>query len=141
MNVSPCPEAASVAPSAIVSETPTRKRPRIVKSEDDRTPLPNPFPLPKHYRSDVELALASGKMTFDTTAAFLSSIAAAMLVFKRYPTPDDYTCVGRSIIAKYPFFSSPAGTPYVNHKSVLCLVISAFPFLLGCYFRVTSKSI
>ena len=93
---------------------PIRKRPKILKSEDDRTPLPNPFPLPKHYQADVELGLKSGKMTFETMSTFLTALANAMLVYKLYPSSDDYICVGRSVIAKYPFMSSPAGTPYVS---------------------------
>ena len=47
-------------------------------------------------------------------SAFLSSVASAMLVFKRYPTKEDYVNVARSIIEKYDFMSSPAGTPYVS---------------------------
>ena len=65
--------------------------------------------LPKHYRTDV----ASGKTTKDTTAAFMSAIAAAMLVYKHYPTLEDKICVAQSIIAKYKFMASPIGTPYV----------------------------
>lgn len=53
-------------------------------------------------------------MTKDTTSDFLSSIAGAIFVYKRYPTRDDYTVVARAIIAKYPFMSSPVGTPYVS---------------------------
>ena len=45
-----------------------------------KVPLRNPFPLPKNFRSDVELALHTGKMTKETNAGFLSSIASAMLV-------------------------------------------------------------
>ena len=66
------------------------KRPKFVKTKDDAIPLPNPFPLPKHYRADVEVALANGKMTKTTTSSFFSSVASAMLVYKRYPTHDDY---------------------------------------------------
>lgn len=96
--------------------TPTsHKRPHPDKDEDDTTPLPQPFPLPKHYRLDVERALSSGKMTKDTTCAFLSAVAAAMLVYKRYPSKSDYVNVARSVVEKYSFFSSPAGTPYVSN--------------------------
>ena len=31
-----------------------RKRQRLEKSKEDNIPLPNPYPLPKHYRRDVE---------------------------------------------------------------------------------------
>lgn len=96
------------------SEKVITKRKKHLKTADDKIPLPNPFPLPKHFRSDVELALHTHKMTKETNAAFLSSVAAAMLVFKQYPTVDDYICVGRSVITNYPFMTSPAGTPYVS---------------------------
>ena len=90
-----------------------------MKTEDDAVPLPDPFPLPKHYRADVEVALANGKMTKETTSSFLSSIASAMLVYKRYPTHDDYVGVARTILQKYSFMASPVGTPYVSNN--LCL--------------------
>ena len=97
---------------------PSKKR-KFVKTEDDAIPLPDPFSLPKHYRADVEVALASGKMTKETTSAFLSAVAAAMLVYKRYPTREDYICVARSVVQKYSFMASPAGTPYVSSASSL----------------------
>ena len=100
------------------SHTPTpSKKLKFVKTEDDTIPLPDPFPLPKHYRADVEVALASGKMTKETMSAFLSAIAAAMLVHKRYPTREDYICVARSVVQKYSFMASPAGTPYVSSSA------------------------
>ena len=97
--------------SAMVS---VKKQPKFFKTEDDHAPLPDPFPLPKHFTADVETALATGKMTRETTSSFLSSIAAAMLVHKRYPTKEDYVCVARSVLQKYTFMSSPVGTPYVS---------------------------
>ena len=70
------------------------KKRKFVKTEDDTIPLPDPFPLPKRYRADVEVALASGKMTKETMSAFLkvSAVAAAMLVYKHYPTREDFLC-------------------------------------------------
>lgn len=94
--------------------TPPPKRKKIIKTEKDAIPLPYPFPLPNHYRSDVDLAVHSGKMTKEMTTSFITSIAHAMLASKRYPTPDDYICVGRTVIKQYPFMASPAGTPYVS---------------------------
>ena len=53
--------------SEILSEphTPvtTPKARKIEKTEDDAVPLPDPFPLPKHFRSDVKVGLKNGKMT------------------------------------------------------------------------------
>ena len=99
------------------------KKQKFVKTEDDAIPLPDPFPLPKHYRADVEVALASGKMTKETMSAFLSAVAAAMLVYKRYPTREDYICVARSVVQKYSFMASPAGTPYVSSASSLGVTV------------------
>ena len=90
------------------------KRPKVIKTEDVATPLPDPFLLPKYYRSDVEIALKNGKMTKETTSSFLSAVASAMLVYKRYTTKEDYICVARTILQKYPFMSSPVGAPYVR---------------------------
>lgn len=105
--------------------TPKRKRRKLIKSEDDLIPLPNPFPLPKHFRADVEAALANKKMTMETTAAFYSAIASSMLVFKKYPTPEDYITVGRSIVQKYDFLSQPVGTPYVSFHYNLKLIFKS----------------
>lgn len=95
---------------------PSKKVKKFIKTEDDMIPLQDPFPLPKHYRSDVETALANRKMTKETMSSFLSSIAAAMLVYKKYPSKDDYATVGRTVIQQYPFMSSPSGTPHVSKK-------------------------
>ena len=98
------------------------KKLKVRKTSDDAVPLPDPFPLPKHYRIDVETALARGKMTKETMSAFLSAVAGAMLVYKHYPTRDDYVCVARTVVQKYSFMSSPVGTPYVSNKIVNVLL-------------------
>ena len=90
------------------------KKRKLVKSEDDNIPLPDPFPLPKNYRSDVEIALKSGELTQETRSTFLSAVASAMLNYKKYPSKDDHCCVARSIIVKYPFMKSPVGATYVS---------------------------
>lgn len=58
------------------------KRPRLVKSEDDSTPLPDPFPLPKHYHHNVDSALRSKKMSTKDKQQFISEVASAMLQYK-----------------------------------------------------------
>ena len=78
-----------------------KKTPKVVKNEDDLTPLPDPFPLPKYYRVDVQEALESRKMTVQTMSSFLSSVASSMYVYKRYSTRDDYITVARSVVQKY----------------------------------------
>ena len=90
------------------------KKKKFIKTEDDCIPLPDPFPLPKNFRSDVEISLKSGNMTRESKSAFLSAVASAMLQYKKYPTKEDYICVARSIILKYPFMKSPTGATYVS---------------------------
>ena len=87
---------------------------KAVKSEDDSIPLPDPFPLPKHYPHQLESALATGKLSSKQKQAFVSEVASCMLRFKRYPSRDDYICVARSVISKYPFFKTNGGNPYVS---------------------------
>ena len=87
-----------------------------MKTEDDAVPLPDPFPLPKHYRADVKVALANGKMK--STTSFISSVASAMLGIQHI---DDYVGVARTILQKYSFMASPVGTPYVSNYFVCVL--------------------
>ena len=104
---------ADVQPSKQPKVETKYKRFKLNKSKEDSIPLPDPFELPKHFRPDVTSALASGKMTLETSRTFLTTVAGAMFTFKRYPTSDDYTNVARAICAKYPFMKSPTGKPYV----------------------------
>ena len=73
-----------------------------MKTEDDCTPLPDPFPLPKHFPHDVEVALKRRKLSSSEKRRFISEVASAMLKL-RYPSREDYLCVARSIVATYPF--------------------------------------
>lgn len=95
-------------------EVPLKKKKAVEKCEEDAVPLPDPFPLPKHHGTDVEVALKNKKMTNVARQAFIGKVASAMLYYKRYPTSDDYSNVGRTIIQKYPFMRSPSGTPAVS---------------------------
>ena len=89
--------------------------PQVVKPQKiDEQPLPDPFPLPRHFTSEVELALSSCKMTRETNLAFLSAIASAILSYKRYPTKEEYTRVAMDIIRTYPFMKPPNGSPTVS---------------------------
>ena len=80
----------------------------------DEQPLPDPFPLPRHFTSEVELALTSKKMTRETNALFLSAVASAMLSYKRFPTKEEYTRVAKDIISKYHFMKPQNGSPTVS---------------------------
>ena len=86
----------------------------VQKTEDDAVPLPDPFPLPKHYQRNVEEALKSGKMLMKEGRMFLSDIASAMLRYKRYPSRDEYVSVSCAVIQAYPFLKSTSGRPYVS---------------------------
>ena len=77
------------------------KRPKVIKT-DDATPLPDPFPLPKYYRSDVEIALKNGKMTKETTSSSGTQQKRTTFVLQ-----GPYC---RSIL----FMSSPVGAPYLR---------------------------
>ena len=42
---------------------PRSKKRKVVKTPDDKIPLPDPYPLPKHFKSDVEADLKSCNMS------------------------------------------------------------------------------
>ena len=101
--------------SSLNSVNVNRKRKRTVKSEEDAVPLTDPFPLPKHYSTEVEVALKAKRMSMVTRQDFLGKVASSMLYYKRYPSSADYANVGRTIIQKYPFLRSPVGSPAVSY--------------------------
>ena len=69
----------SSQPSSLVkTEPPLTSQPKIRKTEDDAMPLPDPFPLPKHYPHDLQSALQT-KMSVKDKQRFVSKIASAML--------------------------------------------------------------
>lgn len=84
------------------------------KTKDDAIPLPDPFPLPKHYQRNVEEALKSGKMLTKERRMFLSDVASEMLRYKCYPSRDDYVSVSCAVIQAHPFLKSTSGRPYVS---------------------------
>lgn len=98
-----------------------KKKPRFVKSPEDHTPLPDPFPLPAHYREDVERCLKSKNMTQPTKKLFFSAVASAMLSYKRYPSSTDYHCVYRTIKMKYTFPETESGDQEV-YMYLFCMV-------------------
>ena len=73
-----------------LSKLHAQKKRKVVKP-------PNPFPLLKPYRHDVEVALSSKKLTKETRSQFLSAVASSILTFKHYPTPDEYKNIALSI--------------------------------------------
>ena len=101
------------APSDAFAKLRMKNKTHFVKSPEDHVPLPDPFPLPYHYREDVERSLRMKSMTQQTKRSFFSAVASAMLGYKRYPSSTDYHCVYRAIIAKYPFLEADAGSQEV----------------------------
>lgn len=110
-------------------DTPKKKR-KCYKTEEDYIPLPDPFPLPKHYPCDVEIALKRKKMSSREKQRFLSEVASAMLRFKRYPSNEDRYCVARSVVDKYPFLKSADALPYVSKTLVNHYTETPCPLLL-----------
>ena len=88
-----------------------------VKKKTTEKPLPDPFPLPAHFRPDVELGLESGKMSREAKKAFLSSVASAIFTFKKYPSGDEFTRVACEIVKRYPFLKPPDASPTVSSSS------------------------
>lgn len=91
--------------------------PNAVKKveEDVSQCLPDPFPLPKNYRPDVEECLKLGKMTAASKACFFSTIASAVFHYKKFPTRDEKVSIAKQIVKKYPFLGTPGlGTTYVS---------------------------
>ena len=100
---------------------PRSKKRKVVKTPDDKIPLPDPYPLPKHFKSDVEADLKSCNMSTTTYRLFISDVASSMLAYKQYPTEEDRTTVARAIFNKYPFLKPVGcGTPYVSFKYIVC---------------------
>ena len=78
---------------------PKIKKKTTVKKEPNHTiPLPYPFPLPKYYPCNVELAVKSKQMTQETTSKFISCVAGAMLNYKFYLTSQDYNNVAQQLL-------------------------------------------
>ena len=110
--------------SEVTSEASSSLCPVVVllkKTEEDE--LPDPFPLPKNYPTDVEIALRSKKMTKETMKAFMSSVASAMLTYKRYPNKQEYTRVAKDILLKFPFMKPLNGSPTVSLLNYYVVII------------------
>lgn len=104
-----------------------------MKTPDDKIPLPDPYPLPKHFKSAVEADLKSHSMSTSTYRLFISDVASSMLAYKQYPTDEDCTTVTIAIFKEYPFLKPiGCGTPYVSCTR-LTIVYKHNLLLLGCY--------
>ena len=110
--------------------------PHAIKRETVKEcPLPDPFPLPPHYRADVEIGLSSGIMSKEAKAQFFSSVAASMFTYKKKPTGEEYTRVAIQLITKYPFLKPPKSkSPVVSYRHCVIKlhVVSYSTVLFSC---------
>ena len=111
----------SSPPSSVALEVPESKRLKVVKTEDDSVPPPDSFPLPKHYPHDIQSALQTKKMSVTDKQRFISKITSAMLRYKKYPTHDNYFCVAKTVLNKYPFLKTSDRKPYVSTLDVIII--------------------
>lgn len=72
--------------------------------------IPEPFPFPPQYPSDIELGL---RFSFYNRNKFASRNAKVMLLYKWYPKFSKYERVAQEVIRKYPLLESPT-QPYVS---------------------------
>ena len=93
--------------------------------QSSEKPLPDPFPLPHNFRTDVEVALKTGEMTRETTKSFFSTVAGSILTFKRYPTKEEFIRIATDIVRKYPFLRSSTGSPTVS--DFIVFIIGGIP--------------
>ena len=99
---------------------------------EDRIPLPDPFPLPANYKANVEIALKTGRITSETQSSFLSIVTSAMYAYKKYPSCDDYMCVAKMIVGKYPFMKAVPPDPPCVSIILLFIVIFCLIFSNSC---------
>lgn len=111
------------SPKSVLPSVVRRKR-------KEEKPLPDPFPLPKNYRPDIEVGLRTGKMSRETKAAFLSSIAAAMFSYKMYPEREEYSRIAYQIVAQYPFLKLSKGSCFVCFMYMYMYLVMLHLFLI-----------
>lgn len=87
---------------------------QIITKQPPEPKLPMPFELPRNYPAVVMADLAKGMLTGKGKTKFVSSIAAAIFRFKRFPTREEYDHVGEVIVSTYPFLRSKSGTGWVR---------------------------
>ncbi len=93
----------------------------IKKSKEDSSkPLPDPFPLPLHYRPDVEACLKQGRMTATAKTAYFSEVAGAMFQFKRFPSRDEKVSVAKQLWLNIPFLLVPLDLEQHVYKLKTC---------------------
>ena len=75
----------------------------IIDAADDDE-IPDPFLFPKHFNPQLELGI---QLNSHQQTKFVTAIASIMYTYKRKPSKDDFYCVSRQCVEKYPFIASP----------------------------------
>ena len=63
---------------------------KLKKYKDNDVILPHPFPFPKNFTPDVEVAIRTGEVGRLARNSFLSSILHAVYSYKKYPVEKDF---------------------------------------------------
>ena len=75
--------------------------------KDKEVILPSPFPFPKNFTPDVELAIKTKEVDRLARNSFISSILHSVYQYKKYPIERDYCNLSSQIMKEFPaFFSS-----------------------------------
>ena len=72
---------------------PVKKKRMIEKSQEDAVPLPDPFTLPKHFSTEVEVAIKMKKLSNFNKRVIIgksgirnAECTCTHICYKRYPT-------------------------------------------------------
>ncbi len=106
----------------------------IIGNEDIE--IPNPFPFPTHYRSDIEAGLHLKTMDSVVQAKFLTRIAGVMYMYKRNPDVDDYRSVATQVVNRS--LPLPVVTTGRHGKSMYCEYIY-IPIIIAGPYREDSE--
>ena len=119
-----------------LSETISHDASIITVEGQEDTDIPNPFPFPTHYRSDIELGLKQENMSALAFTKFVTRIANVMFLYKRYPKKGDYESVAEQIVTRYPFMKSPLQRT-VSNVIIFDFIVSELCHVIIIIFRDT----
>ena len=108
---------------------PSGKKRGIVKTEDDSTPLLDPFPLLKHYQRNVEEALKSSRCQQRNDGCFYPISPLQCFGVNATLAETTIICVSCAVVKAYPFLKATFGRPYVSSINYV------YPHLLTIYFN------
>ena len=78
----------------------------IIDAADDDE-ISNPFPFSKHFNPQLEVGIQAKKLNSHQQTKFVTAIANIMYTYKRKPSKEDFDCVARQCVEKFPFIASP----------------------------------